>query len=150
MPPGLVILGLIIAEAHLGTPVNAPYVITGIGRSPHSNEVFLVVIFLIFGSAYWIVSFRDDVPRLFRIIWLSLTILSGLLSICFIGTAYAISTIPTWDLITVQLILWAGSVATGILISFVTLTLTRQAPSMRAVYILLAASIVCTIATAIF
>ena len=38
--------GLFAAASHLGTPANALYAFTGVGRSPLSNEVAAVVLFL--------------------------------------------------------------------------------------------------------
>ena len=47
VPLVLAISGLIASATHLGTPANALYVITGIGRSPLSNEVVAAVAFLV-------------------------------------------------------------------------------------------------------
>ena len=65
VPLVLAITGLIASATHLGTPANALYVITGIGRSPLSNEVVAAVVFLALGGIYWILSFRDDLRRSF-------------------------------------------------------------------------------------
>lgn len=66
IPLALAITGLIASATHLGTPANALYVISGIGRSPLSNEVVAAVAFLAIGGVYWIASFRDDMPKLVR------------------------------------------------------------------------------------
>ena len=66
IPLTLAITGLIASATHLGTPANALYVISGIGRSPLSNEVVAAVAFLAIGGVYWIASFRDDMPKLVR------------------------------------------------------------------------------------
>ena len=71
VPLVLAISGLIASATHLGTPANALYVITGIGRSPLSNEVVAAVAFLALGGVYWILSFRDDLRRPFRVAWLA-------------------------------------------------------------------------------
>ena len=113
IPLALVITGLIASATHLGTPENALYVITGVGRSPLSNEVATAVAFLALGGVYWIVSFRDDVPGWLHRAGLALSSVAGLVFVLFISLAYSVSTVPTWSLPTAPLTLWAGALASG-------------------------------------
>ena len=90
VPLVLAISGLIASATHLGTPANALYVLTGVGRSPLSNEVVAAVAFLALGGVYWILSFRDDLRRGFRIAWLAATAIAGLEFVGFIAVAYSV------------------------------------------------------------
>ena len=53
VPLVLAISGLIASATHLGTPANALYVITGIGRSPLSNEVVAAVAYSVPSVPTW-------------------------------------------------------------------------------------------------
>lgn len=116
VPLVLSITGLIASATHLGTPANALYVLTGIGRSPLSNEVVAAVAFLALGGVYWIVSFRDDVPRAFRTAWLAVTMAAGVAFVLFISLAYSVDTVPTWSLPTAPVTLWLNALSSGPLV----------------------------------
>ena len=129
VPLVLAITGLIASATHLGTPANALYVITGIGRSPLSNEVVAAVVFLALGGIYWILSFRDDLRRSFRIAWLSATVAAGLAFVGYIAAAYSVPSVPTWNLPTAPLTLWLNALSSGPFVGLFGLLLARQEPS---------------------
>lgn len=129
VPLVLAISGLIASATHLGTPANALYVLTGIGRSPLSNEVVAAVAFLALGGIYWIVSFRDDLPRPFRLAWLAATIVAGFVFVGFIAVAYSVPSVPTWNLPTAPLTLWLNALSSGPLVGLLGMLLARQDPS---------------------
>lgn len=126
VPLVLTISGLIASATHLGTPANALYVLTGIGRSPLSNEVVAAVVFLALGGIYWIVSFRDDLTRTFRLVWLTATAAAGLAFVGFIGVAYSVPSVPTWNLPTAPVTLWLNAFASGPAVGLLGLALARQ------------------------
>lgn len=146
VPLVLSITGLIVSATHLGTPANALYVLTGIGRSPLSNEVIAAVGFLALGGVYWILSFRDDLTRRFRIAWLAATGVAGLVFIGFISVAYAVPSVPTWDVPTAPATLWLNALVAGPLVGMLTLAFARQAPSRRASVVLVGVSCVAALA----
>lgn len=132
VPLVLAISGLIASATHLGTPANALYVVTGIGRSPLSNEVVAAVAFLALGGIYWIVSFRDDLARAFRVAWLGATVVAGLAFVGFIGVAYSVPSVPTWNLPMAPVTLWLNAFSSGPLVGLLGLALARQEASRRA------------------
>lgn len=138
VPLVLAITGLIASATHLGTPANALYVITGIGRSPLSNEVVAAVVFLALGGIYWILSFRDDLRRSFRIAWLSATVAAGLAFVGYIAAAYSVPSVSTWNLPTAPLTLWLNALSSGPFVGLFGLLLARQEPS-KSVAVALAA-----------
>lgn len=140
VPLVLAITGLIASATHLGTPANALYVLTGVGRSPLSNEVVAAVAFLALGGIYWIVSFRDDVPRAFRCAWLAATAAAGLAFIGFISVAYSVPSVPTWNLPTAPATLWLNAAASGPLVGILAMALARQPLAKRPAAALLAAA----------
>lgn len=132
VPLVLAISGLIASATHLGTPANALYVLSGIGRSPLSNEVVAAVAFLALGGVYWIVSFRDDLTRRFRIAWLAVTVAAGFVFVGFIALAYSVESVPTWNLPSTPWTLWLNALASGPLVGLFGLLLARQDPDRRA------------------
>ena len=138
IPLVLAITGLIASATHLGTPANALYVLTGVGRSPLSNEVVAAVAFLALGGIYWIVSFRDDVTPLFRRVWLALTCVAGLAFTAAVSMAYSVPSVPTWSLPTAPATLWLNALSSGPLVGMVTLAAARQPLRKRASLALLA------------
>lgn len=138
VPLVLAISGLIASATHLGTPANALYVLTGIGRSPLSNEVVAAVAFLALGGVYWILSFRDDLRQPFRIAWLTATAVAGLVFVGFIAVAYSVPSVPTWNLPTAPLTLWLNALSSGPFVGLFGLLLARQEPDRRMTVALLA------------
>ncbi len=130
IPLALAITGLIASATHLGTPANALYVISGIGRSPLSNEVVAAVAFLAIGGVYWIASFRDDMPKLVRRIWLAAASIAGVAFVPCIALAYSVSSVPTWNLPIAPLTLWLCGLSSGPFVRSVRLALRdKQEPT---------------------
>lgn len=131
VPSALAVVGLIASATHLGTPANALYVISGIGRSPLSNEVTSVVVFFALAGVYWIASFRDKPRGRLSRAWLVATIVSGLVGIWFISTAYTVSTIPTWSLLQAQASLWLNGLSAAPAVATLTMICARVSPSRK-------------------
>ncbi len=146
IPLVLVISGLIASATHLGTPANALYVLSGIGRSPLSNEVVSAVAFLVLGGVYWIASFRDDISRSVRTVWLALILISGLALVGFIAVAYSVSSVPTWNMPLAPASLWLNAVSCGPVVGLFGLLFAQAAPSRRFSAVALALAAVATMA----
>ena len=117
VPFFLVVSGFITSTAHLGTPANALYVVTGTGRSPLSNEVIAVLAFLFLAGSYWMISIsRPLSPRVTKL-WLSASSVAAIVALAFTATAYSIRTIPTWDTCYTPLALIVGAVGLGALLA---------------------------------
>ena len=129
IPLALAITGLIASATHLGTPANALYVISGIGRSPLSNEVVAAVAFLAIGGVYWIASFRDDMPKIVRRIWLAAASVAGVAFVTFIALAYSVSSVPTWNLPIAPLTLWLCGLSSGPFVGLFGLLFAKQEPT---------------------
>ena len=113
----LTLVGLVASATHLGTPANALYVITGLGRSPLSNEVASAAAFLALGGAYWILSFpyrQRTVPKT------ALFVASAAAAVAFVhfvSRAYAVESIITWDNPLAPLTQWACAIAAGSMVA---------------------------------
>ena len=148
VPLVFAISGLIASATHLGTPANALYVITGIGRSPLSNEIAAAVAFLALGGAYWFLSFRDDVLAPLRRALAALTALAGAAFVAMISLAYSVDTVPTWNLPTGPVSLWLAALASGPFVALLGLRLAGAEISRGVRLVLLALSLVAAVAHA--
>ncbi|MDO5042509.1 MAG: dimethyl sulfoxide reductase anchor subunit [Slackia sp.] len=113
IPLLLALVGLISSATHLGTPANALYVLTGIGRSPLSNEVVAAAVFLAFGGAAWILSFGHRRRDALSSFGLGFAALTALVFVEFVARAYSVETIPTWNFPAAPWTLWANALASG-------------------------------------
>ncbi|MGN0078138.1 MAG: dimethyl sulfoxide reductase anchor subunit family protein [Coriobacteriales bacterium] len=97
LPLAVTTVGLVAAAAHLGTPANALYVFSGVGRSPLSNEVACAVLFLVACGVNWLLSFMrgESLPlkRMFAVLIIAL----GLVFLASIALAYDVESISTWS-----------------------------------------------------
>lgn len=87
----------IAAFFHLANPLNALNVVFGIGRSPMSNEILAGVIFGAGLLLYCILAVLGKLNGGARKIFASIVALIGLVFAFFIGNAYAIETIVSWN-----------------------------------------------------
>lgn len=110
-------VGLVASATHLGTPANALYVLTGVGRSPLSNEVACTVAFLALGGLHWLYSFSLHVHRRLQQVWCVAVAASGVAAVASIGFAYSAPTIVTWSHWSVPLTLGFSAVGGAPLIA---------------------------------
>jgi len=125
LPLAISMVGLVASATHLGTPANALYVFTGVGRSPLSNEVFAAVVFLMLSGLYWLYSFARRPKRMLQNVWLGLIMVTGLIFIGTIAFAYNSHTIIAWNTPYIPLNLALNALVGGPLIALLTLQLAR-------------------------
>lgn len=132
VPLSVTTVGLIASAAHLGTPANALYVFSGVGRSPLSTEVFFCVFFLAVCGFNWLYSFvRTDKLALKRII-AAVIVASGVVALWCIAVAYDVDTIRSWHTVFVPANLVLGGLMGGLLLAAFTLALgTQQSSCLR-------------------
>ncbi len=100
VPLAVATLGLIASATHLGTPSNALYVFTRVGRSPLSTEVLCAVLFLGIAGLYWLAGIYLKGGRgvlLLRRAWLVLSCVAAFLFLWGTTHAYDFWTVVTWD-----------------------------------------------------
>ncbi len=145
LPLGLAVVGLIASATHLGTPANALYVLTGIGRSPLSNEVGATVAFFVFAGVYWIYSFGNRPLNAAGKAWIGVTIASALVCLWFISTAYTVASIPTWSLPQAQATLWLDALSSGPVVALFCMLCAKALPSKRKIIALVALAVVAAV-----
>lgn len=97
IPVIILIVGFICAFFHLASPFNAFGVFNNLGSSPMSNEIAVGVIFCVIAIVYWIIAMAVTMTETLRRALSIIVAICGLVFCVFIGLAYGMNTIPTWD-----------------------------------------------------
>lgn len=131
VPLVIAMVGLIASATHLGNPANALYVFMGVGRSPMSNEVFSAVVFLGLTGMYWLYTFSLKPHRALQKVWLCAVAVSAVVFVAFVGKAYSVETIITWNTIYGPLGIAFTSLLGGPLLAVLTLRLALRSAMER-------------------
>lgn len=97
IPLIFVVVGFICAFFHLASPMNAFGVFNNLGSSPMSNEIALGVAFCVVAVVYWIVAMATKMSAAVRQAFSIIVAICGLVFCLFIGLAYGMPTIPSWN-----------------------------------------------------
>ncbi len=87
----------IAAFFHLSTPLNAINVFGGLGRSPLSNEILAGIVFGVILLAYCVIALTGKLNGAVKKAFAAVVAVAGLAFAYFIGMAYAIPTIVSWN-----------------------------------------------------
>lgn len=123
VPLSICMIGLIASAARLGNPANVLYVLTGITRSPLSNEVTGAVVFLALAAMFWLYSFGLKPNVMLQRIWTGLICAAALVFITLVSIAYDVETIVTWRSFHTPLSIWCNAFAAGPLLAILTIKL---------------------------
>lgn len=88
--------GLIASATHLGNPGNALYVLSRVGASSLSNEVFAAGFFLAACAIFWLLGFSLREDRRFEKVAIVIIAVLGVVFIARVAFAYNVETIVTW------------------------------------------------------
>jgi DMSO reductase anchor subunit len=93
----VVLVGFVAAFFHLASPLHAAFALTGIGRSPMSNEIAMGVVFTLAAIVVCVLRFAGKLSAgANRVASIVLAVL-GLVFVAFTGAAYMMRTIVTWS-----------------------------------------------------
>ncbi len=93
----LVMLGFVSSVFHLTNPFHGIYVFSHLGTSPLSNELFVAGIFTACMMVFVVLALLSKLNHKARIVLASITALVALVFAAFIGKAYMMPTITTWN-----------------------------------------------------
>lgn len=134
IPLAITLVGLVLSTAHLGNPSNALYVLTGVGRSPLSNEVASAVVFLTLLGLYWLYGFSEHPRKALQRIWLGCALLAGLVFLVAVAFAYDIDTIISWNSVYVPINLVLSAAFGGCLLAQVVFVLAHYDQIQKGVH----------------
>lgn len=127
MPYLFALVGLIASATHLGSPQNALYVLTGVGRSPLSNEVFFAVLFFGLSNIFWLSTFSRTRRPAAEKVGLFLVAGSAVAFLLGIAFAYHVPVIISWYSALVPLMLFTSALVGGPVLSLVNYALVSPA-----------------------
>lgn len=96
VPMGFVLVGFIAAFFHLASPLHALGVFAGLGSSSLSNELAVGVAFFVLAAAYTGFAFCGKLGKA-RLPLLAAVGVAGIAFCVFVGLAYQMPTIPSWN-----------------------------------------------------
>jgi anaerobic dimethyl sulfoxide reductase subunit C (anchor subunit) len=129
IPIAVALVGLIASTNHLGKPANSLYVLTGVGRSPLSNEVLASVVFAGCAWIRWLLGYSSRPMKRFKSLLLVVAAIAGAVQIWFTSFAYSISTVVSWNLAFTQVNQILAAVMGGSMLAACTLAATKDAHS---------------------
>ncbi len=105
----VLIVGFIAAFFHLTAPLNAFGVFAGVGSSPLSNEIVAGVVFTVVALIYTILALVGKLSAGARKGFAAVVAILGVIFAVFMGTAYMMDTIASWNtpLVPVQMVGYA-------------------------------------------
>ncbi|MEG1398065.1 MAG: DmsC/YnfH family molybdoenzyme membrane anchor subunit [Raoultibacter sp.] len=120
VPLIFLIVGFIASFVHLSSPLHAINVFSGVGTSPLSNEIAVGSGFLVVAIVYWALAFAGKLNEKVRKVFIAIVALLALAFALFVGLAYVIPTIASWNtpLVPVQVVGFAllGGMCLGSLV----------------------------------
>ncbi|WP_251198193.1 dimethyl sulfoxide reductase anchor subunit family protein [Anaerotardibacter muris] len=91
-------VGLLASVFHLANPMHMFSVANTVGSSPLANEITAFGVFMIVAAVYWIVALAGGLKSMAaRKAFAMVAGVLGLIAAIFIGCAYLLPTIPTWN-----------------------------------------------------
>lgn len=139
VPAAVMLAAIVAAFFHLANPLAAAGVFAGVGRSPLSNELLVVVLFSLVALVYWLLGLAGKLPAQggARAGLLVVLAIGSVVLACACGMAYLIPTVPTWDnlLSVVAMVGYAlvGGAALGAVVcAGARVTLPKSAPMLAA------------------
>lgn len=108
----LLAVGSAIGGLHMGQPLRALNLLSGLGRSPMSNEIVLSAVFMAFAGATVLLSLIGGKESL-RKLCNGLAVVSGLLFAWSITQVYQLATVASWNTPHTSLQMWLTVLVVG-------------------------------------
>lgn len=122
IPVVVMIVGLIAAFLHLGSPMHVFGMLGGLGASPLSNELVVAAVAIVVAIVYWIVCLvKHPTGGLHKGLG-AICVILGIVLAVFTGLAYQIATVPVWNspagtILQVGLALAGGATLGGLVVA---------------------------------
>lgn len=97
LPLLVILVSFISAFCHLANVMNAPQVFANIGHSPLSNEIAVGCVFTVAAIVYWALGVAGKLSGGARKGFAAVVAVLAVLYALFMGIAYMMNTIPSWD-----------------------------------------------------
>lgn len=128
LPAAVVIVGFITSFFHLASPLHAPFVLTGIGRSPLSNEILVGSCFVIIMIIYLVLALCGKLTPAAHKVAAVIVGIAAIVFALFTGLAYVMDTIASWYMPLVPLELLGCALLGGVVLASLVLFLAGELP----------------------
>lgn len=109
----IAIVALLASFAHLKTPLNAPFALTGFSVSWMSREIWFSVIFIVLLIIYIIVLLRNAKSAALKSGLGAVTAIVGLILVFCMASAYMMPAMPAWNSSTLPVTFYATALVMG-------------------------------------
>lgn len=116
VPIVVMVVGFAVSFLHLASPMNAINVFRHIGYSPLSNEIMVGSIFLVVAVVYWVLAMTGKLSHHARMVFSCVLAACSLIFSLFIGLAYMMYTIASWNTPLVALAMLGFCLAGGVVL----------------------------------
>lgn len=123
IPVVVLVAGFICAFFHLASPMHAFGVFAGLGASPLSNELLAGVVFAVLAIVYWIVALAGKLGEGARKGFAAVVAVMAIVFACFMGAAYMMETIASWNTPMVPVAVLGFSLLGGVCLGVLVLAL---------------------------
>ena len=114
-------IGFIASMAHAANPAHAFGIFTGLGSSPLSNEVCIGMVFMLVALVYVILALAGKLGGARKGLAIVVAVLGAVFAL-FVGAAYMIPTVQSWDSVLVPLQMLGFALAGGVALGALVLT----------------------------
>lgn len=130
IPIAFIIIGFIAAFFHLASPLHAFNVFNNIGASPLSNELMVGCIFAVVAIVYWVIGLAGKLGSM-RKAFSTIVAIVGIVFTVFMGLAYGIDTVPTWNNFFVPLSMFGFTLTGGVALGTCIFDLSREEADLK-------------------
>lgn len=123
VPLAVTCLGFVASLFHLASPLRVYGVFAGLGSSPLTNEVAVGLVFVVLAAAYALPAFLGKLSGSTRKALLAVAAVAALVFAVFMGAAYMIPTVPSWDTVMSPLLMVGAALAGGALLCILAMEL---------------------------
>ena len=113
VPFVVAVIGFIASMAHAANPAHAFGIFTGLGSSPLSNEVCIGMVFMLVALVYVILALAGKLGGARKGLAIVVAVLGAVFAL-FVGAAYMIPTVQSWDSVLVPLQMLGFALAGGV------------------------------------
>lgn len=117
-------IGFIASMAHAANPAHAFGIFTGLGSSPLSNEVCIGMVFMLVALVYVILALAGKLGGARKGLAIVVAVLGAVFAL-FVGAAYMIPTVQSWDSVLVPLQMLGFALAGGVALGALVLMLAK-------------------------
>lgn len=117
-------IGFVASMVHAANPAHAFSIFTGLGSSPLSNEVCIGMVFMLVALVYVVLALAGKLGGARKGLAIVVAVLGAVFAL-FVGAAYMVPTVQSWDSVLVPLQMLGFALAGGVALGALVLMLAK-------------------------